>query len=219
MRRRPARCFDATVAAALLISGLTSCGHDRQEAAAPPPIAAAKPAEPEPAPAEPVAQAPAAASAPPGVAPAHAPSEASAPVKQASAPAPAYTPGTSLPGAIPPSPAPETTPKTETQPADSLQWMRDKQARRADYARRLEEAEANLAAADASATQWEKNLLAFKNPFLPRPQLSPEDAQAIQGMGGAGRAQWAEAKLADARANRNAAQKALDDLKAKPPLN
>jgi hypothetical protein len=97
--------------------------------------------------------------------------------------------------------------------------MRDKQARDADYKRRLEEAEANLVAADASAAQWEKNLLAFKNPFLPRPKLSPEDAQTIQGLDGAARALWAEGRLADARAKRNAAQKALDDLKANPPLN
>jgi hypothetical protein len=215
MRRRPVRCFDATLAAALVTASLTGCGHDRQEAAAPPPIAASKPAETEPAPAKPAVPAQAAAPAPAETAPA----PASAPAKQATAPPPAYTPGTSLPGAIPPSPAPEATPKTEEKPADSIQWMRDKQAREADYKRRVEEAETNLAGADASAAQWERNLLAFKNPFLPRPQLSPEDAQTIQGMDGAGRALWAEGRLADARAKRNAAQKALDDLKANPPLN
>ena len=219
MRRRPARYFDATLAAALLTSGLMGCGHDRQEAAAPPPIAAAKPAEPEPDPTQPAAQAPAAASKPTEADPALAPAPASAPTPQTAKPTPAFTLGTSEPGAIPPAPAPDAAPKPEAKPADSLQWMRDRQAREADYKRRLEEAEANLAAADTSAAQWQRNLLAFKNPFLPRPQLSPEDAQTIQGMDGAGRALWAEGKLADARAKRNAAQKALDDLKANPPLN
>jgi hypothetical protein len=217
MRRRPARCFDATLAAALLTAGLMGCGQDRQEAAAPPPIAAAKPAEPEAAPPKPAAEAP--ATAPPAAATAPAPVAVPAPTAPTAKPAPAFTPGTSEPGAIPPAPAPEATRKDEAKPVDSLQWMRDKQARESDYKRRLEEAEVNLAAADTSAAQWERNLLAFKNPFLPRPQLSPEDAQTIQGMDGAGRALWAEGRLTDARVKRNAAQKALDDLKANPPLN
>jgi hypothetical protein len=67
--------------------------------------------------------------------------------------------------------------------------------------------------------EWEKNVLAFANPFLARPQLSPADASAIAGMGGAERMGWAKGRLAEARASRDAAQKALDVLKANPPLN
>jgi hypothetical protein len=66
---------------------------------------------------------------------------------------------------------------------------------------------------------WEKNVLAFKNPFLARPQLSPEDAQAIAAMNGAERVRWAEGRLSEVSAKRDAAQKALDDVKANPPVN
>jgi hypothetical protein len=114
---------------------------------------------------------------------------------------------------------PDPNAKPADQPADALRWLRDSQARKADYELRLDEAEIKLAAADTNVAQWERALLAFKNPFLARPQLSPEDAQAIQGMDGAARAKYAEGRLADARAARDAAQKTLDALKANPPLN
>ena len=88
-----------------------------------------------------------------------------------------------------------------------------------DYQRRLSEAEANVVNAGPPVAEWERSVLAFKNPFLKRPQLSPEEAQAIEGMDGIARVQWAEGRLAEKRAARDAAQKALDDLKANPPLN
>jgi hypothetical protein len=97
--------------------------------------------------------------------------------------------------------------------------MRDSEARRYDYERRLAEAKLNLEAADLSMVTWEKNVLAFKNPFLARPQLSPEDAQAIAAMNGAERVRWAEGRLSEVSAKRDAAQKALDDVKANPPVN
>jgi hypothetical protein len=57
--------------------------------------------------------------------------------------------------------------------------MRDKQAREADYKRRLEEAEAGLAAADASAAQWERNLLAFK-PVPAAPEAGARHARRFK---------------------------------------
>jgi hypothetical protein len=38
-------------------------------------------------------------------------------------------------------------------------------------------------------------------------------------MDGGARLHWAEGRLADAKAARDAAQKALDDVKANPPTN
>jgi len=66
---------------------------------------------------------------------------------------------------------------------------------------------------------WERTILEFKNPLLPRPKLTPEDAQTIAGMDGGARVHWAEGRLEEARAARDAAQKTLDDLKANPPAN
>jgi hypothetical protein len=102
------------------------------------------------------------------------------------------------------------------EPADSMQWLRERENRRADYQKRLTEAEAAVVQADATVATWERHLLAFKNPFLARPQLASEDAAAIAGMDGAQRVAWAETKLADARAARDAARKALDQLEANP---
>ncbi|HEX4824897.1 MAG TPA: hypothetical protein VFV19_11365 [Candidatus Polarisedimenticolaceae bacterium] len=186
------------------------CGcHDAPRDAAPaPPITAAKPAEPAPAQAE----------APPAPAPTPQPK----PVEKAEAkpPAPAAAPhDTSLPGAIPPSPLPDPSAKPVDKPVDPLQWLQDSQARQADYKRRLEDADAKLQAAAVTTSSWEKTILAFKNPYLPRPVLSPEDAATIKGMNGIQRVEWANGKLADARTAMDDAKKALDDLKANPPLN
>jgi hypothetical protein len=97
--------------------------------------------------------------------------------------------------------------------------MRDAEARRADYQRRLDEAKLKLDNADLAMATWERNVLAFKNPFLARPQLSPEDNDAIAGLDGAARVRWAEARLSQISAQRDTAKKALDDLKANPPVN
>ena len=197
----------------LVVAAVAICAcHDAPRDAAPaPPITAAKPAESEPANAAPTPQ--------PEPAPAPAQKAAVNPPAAATATATATPQDTSLPGAIPPSPLPDPNAKPADKPADPLKWLQDSQARQADYKRRLEEAETNVASADTAAAAWEKNVLAFKNPFLPRPVLTPDDAAAIKGMDGVQRVKWAEEKLATARAARDDAKKALDDLKANPPLN
>jgi len=216
MSRRPASCFPLLIVSILAGSSLTGCGGSERDIPAPPPIAASKPADaptlaPSPSPETTMAAAPPEAAEAPVKAPESAP--------PAAAPAPAHTPGTSLPGAIPPAPAPDASTKPPEQPVDPLVWLRDSEARKADYQRRLEEANGNVINADAKVAEWEKNVLAFSNPFLARPKLSPEDASAISGMDGTQRVRWAQARLAEARTARDASQKALDDLKANPPLN
>jgi len=207
MSRRPAMCFRSLLIAGVAAMALAGCGSGGHEAPAQQPVAVAKPAEePKPTPPatpEPVTPAP----APPAEAPPSAPANP-APVAQQ---------------ATPPVPVPETNVKPpqqqQEQQPDALQWMRDSEARKADYQRRLDEAKVNLENANLAMTTWERNVLAFKNPFLARPQLSPEDTQAIAGMDGVARVQWAEGRLSTVSAARDTAQKALDDLKANPPQN
>jgi hypothetical protein len=211
--RRPGSLF----AFAFVI--LAACGGSRNDAPAPAAVKAGKPAAVKP-------EAPAATPSAAGEAAATpAAATTSAPAADAKLPAattaastePPFTPGTSLPGAIPPSPLPADA-KTD-KAADPLQWMQDREARQADYKKRIAEAEAEVAVQNASIAEWERTILAFKNPFRPRPQLAPEDAQAIEGKDGIWRVSWAEGKRDAATAARDAAQKTLDDLKANPPSN
>ena len=205
MSRRPATCFRSLFGVAVAAIALTGCSGGGHEAQAPQPVAASKPAqEPEPTPAE--TPAPAPTPVPPADAAAAEP-VTPAPVAQQTAP---------------PTPAPDTTAKPsprQEQLPDPLKTMQDSEARRYDYERRLAEAKTNLETANLQMATWERNVLAFKNPFLARPQLSPEDSAAIAGLNGAERVRWAEARLSTVSLARDAAQKTLDDLKANPPVN
>jgi hypothetical protein len=104
-------------------------------------------------------------------------------------------------------------------PVDALQWMRDGEARKTDHARRLQEAQLAADAARKNVSERESILLAFKNAYRPRPQLSSQDAQAVDGMGGAERVHWAEGRLDEANAALAAATKKVEDIKARAPLN
>jgi hypothetical protein len=203
MSRRPASCFWEPIVAGFAAAALTGCGGSPKETPVPQPVAASQPAaQNEPA--------PTAAPSPAAVA------EAAPVVASTAAPAVA-TPQDPPPPA--PAPAPDANAKPTPKPADALQWLQDGEARKADYQRRLSESEASLAVAKASVADWERTVLEFKNPLLPRPKLSPEDAQTIAGMDGGARLHWAEGRLEEARTARDATQKALDQLKANPPAN
>jgi hypothetical protein len=203
MSRRLASRFWGPIVAGLVAAALTGCGGSPKETPAPQPVVASQPAaQDEPAP--PASPSPAAvAETAPVVASAAATTVATSPDPPPPAPAPA------------PDPSAKPTPK----PADALQWLQDSEARKSDYQRRLSESEASLAVANASVADWERTILEFKNPLLPRPKLSAEDAKTIAGMDGGARVHWAEGRLDEARTARDAAQKALDQLKANPPAN
>jgi hypothetical protein len=178
---------------------LAGCSGDSHKAQAPQQVAAATPAETP-------------AATPPAAAPTPVPTPAPTPIEAppvASAPTP------------PPSPAPQATPSPQQQQPmpDALQWLKDSEARKADYQRRLAEAQTNVESANLAMIAWERNVLAFKNPYLARPKLSPEDSQTIAGMDGIQRVKWAEGRLSDVNAKRDAAQQALDDLKKNPPTD
>jgi hypothetical protein len=203
MSRRPASCLWEAIVAGLAAAALTGCGGSPRETPAPQPVAASQPAAAnEPAP--PASPSPATAA------------EAAPVVASAAAPAVATSQDPPPPA---PAPAPDPSAKPTPKPADALQWLQDSEARKADYQRRLGESEASLAVANASVADWERTVLEFKNPLLPRPKLSPADAQTIAGMDGGARLHWAEGRLEEARTARDAAQKALDQLKANPPTN
>lgn len=202
MSRRPATCIRSLLTASLAATALAACGGDRHEAPASQPSAASTPAAEPPA-----TQTLVVSPTPATAAPVEAPPVEPTPTAPASEPPP------------PPSPAPAAKPQAQQQQPDALQWMRDSEARKADYQRRLNEAETNLESANLAMVTWERNVLAFKNPFLARPQLSPEDDQAIAGMNGSERVRWAEGRLSSVSAARDTAQKTIDELKKNPPLN
>jgi len=201
MSRRPASDLTASIFASLAALTLAGCGGGKHEAPA---------AQTQAAPAE--------------AAPVQTPPQVAAPVATPQA-APAATPDVAPPPQAAPAavaeaaekPAEKPTEKPSDPQVDALKWLQDSEARRLDYQRRVSEAEANLVIANASVKDWERTVLEFKNPFLARPQLSPEDAQTIKGLDGKGRVDWANGRLDAARAARDAAQKTLDDLKANPP--
>jgi hypothetical protein len=66
--------------------------------------------------------------------------------------------------------------KSSSEPSDALKQIEDDKSRAADRATRVAEAEKNLAAADARVRGLEQRSLAVKNPFLPRPQVPPDQA-------------------------------------------
>ena len=164
-----------------------------------------------PAPKEPVAS------------PTSAPSKPPAPVAVASAspsdnaPTPPETPVTPPPAPVtaaagtkasPPEPAP-----------DPVKWMQETEARRVEYEKSLVQLAADRDAAKDVVARAERDLLAFRNPYLARPVLTPDEAAEIQGMNGVDRVKWAEARLASAIAGLESSQKAYVDAKANPPVN
>ena len=78
---------------------------------------------------------------------------------------------------------------------------------------RVEAAEQRVAAASARVVELEKRLLAIHNPYLPRPELPPEEAQAWKGLDGRQRAARVEQQLVEARNELDAAEEDLTRLR------
>jgi hypothetical protein len=95
--------------------------------------------------------------------------------------------------------------------------MQEAEARRGEYEQSLVKLAAARDAAKEAVARCEKDLLAFKNPYLARPKLTGEESTQVQGMNGVERAKWAQDRLAEAQTALEAAQKAYDDAKASPP--
>ena len=122
------------------------------------------------------------------------------------------------PVSAPDAPATRAVEPTPSETAPSLlKMMQDAETRRLEYEQSLPRLASERDAAAEVVVRRQKDLLAYKNPFLPRPQLAPDEAEEIKGMGGAERANWAEGRHAEAKALFEAAQKVYDDAKASPP--
>lgn len=182
--KMPSRLAAASVLAlALLAAACASAPEDRDKGPAPPPISTASPV-PEP-PAEPAPE----------------PSTA-APKPAAAAPADATAPEAPPPSPVAAAPA----------PPDPLQEIRNQAVQEENRRLALERAKNRMDAAQAEVETLEKRLLAVRNPFLPRPQLPPDEAKAWEGLDGAARAQRVEDQLAAARVELDAARRAYTDL-------
>jgi hypothetical protein len=214
MNRPPATSFRAPLAAVLLALAQLGCsGGDKAQAEKPVDVTEAvktPKAELTPSSTPEIARAPAQTSTP---TPVPAPASLPPPAQVAQ---PAATP--EVAAATPPKDEQtDAKAKPQQKAEDPLKWLQESEAKKAEYQSKLAEASGKVAAADAKVAEWEKNVLAFKIPYRARPELSEKDADAIAGKGGADRVHWAEDQLATARTERDAAQKALDDLRANPP--
>jgi hypothetical protein len=189
------------IATALVV--LTACSGPTREAAkdaSPPKESGASPV-----------QAPSKPPAPPApVAVARAPrlENEPTPAETPVTPPPAPVTAAAGPKSLPPEPAP-----------DPLKWLQETEARRVEYEKSLVQLAADRDTAKDLVARAERDLLAFRNPYLARPVLTPDQAAEIQGMNGIDRVKWAEARLAGAIAALESAQKAYDDAKANPPGN
>jgi hypothetical protein len=121
-----------------------------------------------------------------------------------------------------PEPSAQTTdakaPPAEPAP-DPLKLLQESENRRIEYEKHLAELASDLESAKALVAQTGRDLLAFRNPYLPRPRLSEAAAAEVGGLNGAERVQWAEKRQADAIATQASAQAAYDEAKNNPPVN
>ncbi len=90
--------------------------------------------------------------------------------------------------------------KPAAAPSDPLKAMEDAEARQADLKLRMTDAERAVAEASARVRELEKRLLAIRNPFLARPQLPPEEAEAWKNLDSEERLKRTEKQLEEARA-------------------
>jgi multidrug efflux pump subunit AcrA (membrane-fusion protein) len=120
------------------------------------------------------------------------------------------------PVAPPASPVGTTAASKVPAPIDPVKAVLADEEQRVEREQLIARLAAERDAAAAVVLRREKDLLAFKNPFLPRPQLAADEAAEIKGLGGAARARWADRRVADAKAKLEEAQKAYDAAKANP---
>ena len=201
MSRHPATLLWArSIPIAVALAVLTACSGPTRDVGKDAPAPKEPVASPTPAPLKPPAP----------VAVASAPSSESAPTPPETPVPPPPAPVTAAAGtkASPPEPAP-----------DPVKWMQETEARRVEYEKSLVQLAADRDAAKDVVARAERDLLAFRNPYLARPVLTPGEAAEIQGLNGVDRVKWAEARLAGAIASLESAQKAYDDAKANPPVN
>ena len=101
-----------------------------------------------------------------------------------------------------PSSAPETSAEQEAPkeaPADPLKLMEEEKQKAAEHQAKLAEAEKRVADAQADVQNLEKRLLEQRNPLLPRPQISKEEAAAEKELNGTQRVDRTQQQIEEAR--------------------
>jgi hypothetical protein len=102
-------------------------------------------------------------------------------------------------------------PAKELDPLQAMEQEKELAAKRqADMA----VAQQKLADAQARVTELEKRVLEYKNPYLPRPQLTPEEAAKQQGLNQAERVTATQKELEEARKAVAQAQAGLDKARS-----
>jgi len=119
----------------------------------------------------------------------------------------------------PPDPAPA--PPVEAQPGaastkeseayDPLKIMNEQDKKAAEKQTRIAAAEKAVTDAEANLKNLESRMLANKNPYLPRPTLTPEEQKAQEGLDNAQRVEANQKQIEEARAQ---IEKAKADLLA-----
>jgi hypothetical protein len=99
-------------------------------------------------------------------------------------------------------------------PYDALGRLQDEQAKAAGLATQIADAERKVTAAEGRVQDLEKKALAIKNPFLPRPEVSPEQAEAWRRMNNVERLKATEDELAAARKAVESAKADLEKLRS-----
>jgi hypothetical protein len=85
-------------------------------------------------------------------------------------------------------------------PLDPVQAMEEEKKTAAERQAKIAAAEKAVADAEENLKQLESRLLATKNPYLPRPPMTPEEAKEVEGMDNAQRVDLNQKQIEDARA-------------------
>jgi hypothetical protein len=101
-------------------------------------------------------------------------------------------------------------------PTDPLTWMADRKARAEERQKRIAEAEKAVADGEARVSELEKRMLAVKNPYLARPEISDEEKEGWDEMDAVERVKRTEDDLAQARKDLVQARQELRQLRATP---
>jgi len=99
-------------------------------------------------------------------------------------------------------------------PPNPLQAMEQDKADEARRQQAIADAQRDVDAAEAAVRDLEKRLLEQRNPYLPRPELSKEEAAAQQGMNGAERVARTQEQLDLVRKELERAKAQLDRLRS-----
>lgn len=108
----------------------------------------------------------------------------------------------------------DTSPPSAPPLPDPLQEMERQRALRETLDLQRGRLEAKVASAKERVAELEKRLLAVRNPFLPRPQLPPEEEKIWASLDGAERARRVEGQIDEARRELEAAEAELAALPA-----